>query len=78
MAAEGHRVHEVTVTDAELATVLSPYEPDSHIVLNWCEELLPGLSRCNAQMAACLDELGYTYTVSPSDVRSLSWNKAVT
>ena len=61
LVAEGHRVHEVPVTGTDLAAVLTPYEPAKHIVLNWCEEL-PGIPHSDAQVAACLEQLGYTYT----------------
>lgn len=75
LVAEGHRVHEVPVTDTDIATVLEPYKPAKHIVFNWCEEL-PGIPHSDAQVAACLEQLGYTYTGSPPEVLSLSWDKA--
>ncbi len=72
---EGHRVFEVPVTGMDLAAALAPYDPREHIVFNWCEEL-PGLPRSDAQVVSQLERLGYTYTGSPPDVLSLSWDKA--
>jgi D-alanine-D-alanine ligase len=75
LIAEGHRVFEAPIFSANLAAALAPFDPRSHIVFNWCEEL-PGIPRSDVQVAAILEQLGYTYTGSPPEVMSLSWDKA--
>lgn len=75
LTAEGHRVFEAPVTGADLTETLAPFDPDKHIVFNWCEEL-PGIPRSDVQVALLLERLGYTYTGSPPEVLSLSWDKA--
>jgi len=75
LIAEGLRVFEAPVTTEDLAAALAPFDPGSHIVLNWCEEL-PGIPRSDAQVAAILERLGYTYSGSSPEVLSLTWDKA--
>lgn len=75
LMAEGLRVFDVPVTDADLAAALAPFDPGTHIVFNWCEEL-PGIPRSDAQVAELLELLGYAYSGSPPDVLSLTWDKA--
>jgi D-alanine-D-alanine ligase len=75
LGAQGHRIFEAPVRGLDLAAALAPFDPGDHIVLNWCEEL-PGMPHSDAQVVTILEELGYTYTGSPSTVLSLSWDKA--
>ena len=35
----GHHVQEVCVQSAELETALESFNPDEHLIFNWCEEL---------------------------------------
>ncbi|MBN1846952.1 MAG: hypothetical protein JW932_00045 [Deltaproteobacteria bacterium] len=74
LIAEGHRVVDVPVTNADLAAVLRPFDPCSHIIFNCCEEL-PGIPKSDVRAAMILEELGYIYTGSPPEVLSLSWDK---
>ena len=75
LIAEGHRVFEVPITNADLAAVLAPFDPGSHIIFNWCDEL-PGIPSSEAQVAVLLEQLGYTYTGSPPKTLAQSWDKA--
>nr|MBC7245257.1 hypothetical protein [Chloroflexota bacterium] len=70
----GHPVTTVPVSNAELAAYLGEYDPDQHIVFNWCESL-PGVPYSEAQVAQTLSALGFTYTGSPASVLTLSWAK---
>ena len=70
----GHPVEDVPVFNANLNEWLQDYDPDDHIVLNWCEEL-PGASHSEAFVAQALSELNFTYTGSPPDVLAFSWDK---
>jgi D-alanine-D-alanine ligase len=74
LIAEGHRVIETPVTHADLAAVLAPFDPATHIIFNWCEEF-PGIPRSDVQVAGLLEQLGYAYTGSPPEVLALSWDK---
>jgi D-alanine-D-alanine ligase len=71
---QGHSVVEAQVRDKNLERILEPFEPDKFIVFNWCEEL-PGLTRSDARVTAVLENMGFTYTGSPSNVLTLSWDK---
>jgi D-alanine-D-alanine ligase len=72
---DGYRVHEVPLCDGDLAGALAPFDPQAHIVFNWCEEL-PGCLRGDVRVTQVLEQLGFNYTGSPSEVLALSWDKA--
>ncbi len=74
LVAEGHPVIDLPVLSPDLVKSLRPYDPDGHIVLNWCEEI-PTQPKSEVDVVALLEELSYTYTGSPSDVLALSWDK---
>jgi len=71
---QGHSVVEAPVRDTDLDRILQPYSPDRLIVFNWCEEL-PGSTRSDARVAEVLEYMGFTYTGSPPEVLTLSWDK---
>jgi len=70
----GHPVENVAVCDTDLTGRLQGYDPEQHIVLNWCESL-PRLARSEALIPRTLESLGFTYTGSPPDVLLSSWDK---
>jgi D-alanine-D-alanine ligase len=71
---EGHPVVNVPVHDTNLKAILSTYNPDEYVVLNWCEDL-PGLAHSDALVAQTLESLRFSYTGSPPSVLALSWDK---
>ncbi len=71
---EGHPVGELRVTDSLLAMNLSFWDPGKLVVLNWCESI-PGLEKSEPLVPVALETLGFTYTGSPPEVLSLSWDK---
>jgi len=71
---EGHPVVNVPVHDSNLKSVLSLYDPDDYVVLNWCEDI-PGLAHSDALVAHTLESLRFSYTGSPPSVLALSWDK---
>jgi D-alanine-D-alanine ligase len=71
---QGHPVTNVPVFNADLSSCLSSYDPDRHIVFNWCEEI-PGVPHSEALAAETLEELDFTYTGSTPEVLRLCWHK---
>jgi D-alanine-D-alanine ligase len=71
---EGHPVVEVPIWNSRLADTLKPFNPQGHIVLNWCEEL-PGAPRSDFMVAQTLETLNFTYTGSSPHVLAFSWDK---
>ncbi len=74
LSAEGHSVTDLPVTSPDIESLLRPYHPKDHIVLNWCEEL-PGQPKSEVEVAAFLEASGYIYTGSSPEVLALSYDK---
>jgi D-alanine-D-alanine ligase len=64
----------ITVRSDDLASYLEGYDPDRHIVFNWCEEI-PGIPRSEALPPRTLETLKFTYTGSTPDVLTFCWDK---
>lgn len=71
---EGHPVINVPVHDDDLKEVLSAYNPEEYVVLNWCEDL-SGFSHSDVVAAEILEASHFAYTGSSPSVLSLSWDK---
>ena len=71
---QGHPVANVPVYDADLSACLSYYNPDKHIVFNWCEDI-PGVPHSEALAARMLEELNFTYSGSTPEVLHSCWDK---
>jgi len=72
--AEGHTVINTPLFDDNLASVLISFDPQSHIVLNWCESI-PGVPKSESHVVRTLEEMNFTYTGSETSTIELSWNK---
>ena len=72
----GHSVVPLPLTDADLPSLLAPYDPSRYVVFNWCEGL-PGVARSDHAVPHLLDELNFTYTGATGDVLSLSRDKSL-
>jgi D-alanine-D-alanine ligase len=70
----GHNVDEVCVQSAELETLLEGFNPDEHLILNWCEEF-PGVPHSEYLVAQTLESLGFTFTGAGSHTLSLGQHK---
>jgi D-alanine-D-alanine ligase len=70
----GHSVHEVCLQSAELEALLTDYNPDKYVILNWCEEL-PGLPLSEHKVAQKLEQLGFTFTGSDSRTLAIGQDK---
>jgi hypothetical protein len=71
---QGHPVTNVPVFNPDLISCLSSYDPDRHIVFNWCEDI-PGVPHSEALAAETLDQLDFTYTGSTPEVLRSCWLK---
>lgn len=72
----GHSVVPLPLTDADLPSLLAPYDPARYVVFNWCEGL-PGVARSDHAVPHLLDELNFTYTGATGEVLSLSRDKSM-
>ena len=70
----GHHVQEVCVQSAELETALEGFNPDEHLIFNWCEEL-PGIPRSEHMVAQTLERMGFTFTGAGSQSLTLGQDK---
>ena len=73
----GHPVHAVCVQSAELESALKDFDPDEHLIFNWCEEL-PGIPHSEYQVAQALERLGFTYTGTDSHALAVNQDKRLT
>jgi D-alanine-D-alanine ligase len=71
---QGHPVDNIAVIDANLESHLRSYDPNEHIILNWCEEL-PGMPRSEARVAQILEQMNFVFTGSSSHCLLNSWDK---
>lgn len=71
----GHSVVPLPLTDADLPSLLAPYDPSRYVVFNWCEGL-PGVDRSDHAVARALEDLNFTYTGATGDVLWLSRDKS--
>jgi D-alanine-D-alanine ligase len=71
----GHPVRVVPIAGGNLAVELAAFDPEDHIVFNWCESL-PGISYSEALVAETLESLGFVYTGADSRALALSQDKA--
>lgn len=70
----GYRTIQVPVTDSDLDTVLTQYDPQQCIVFNWCESI-PGISHSESIVIEYLERKGYTFTGSGSSAIALAQDK---
>jgi D-alanine-D-alanine ligase len=70
----GHAVSPVALEADELQVRLSGYDPQTHVVFNWCEEI-PGMARSAGFVARELERLGYTFTGADSRTLQASYDK---
>ena len=70
----GRPLTAITVRNADLPSYLHDYDPNGHLLFNWCEEI-PGISHSEALVPQTLEALKFTYTGSTSDVLTFCWDK---
>ncbi|MFH1912516.1 MAG: ATP-grasp domain-containing protein [Pseudomonadota bacterium] len=70
----GHPVAMVPVSDSDLSAALRPFDPSSHIVFNWCENL-PATPRSESLVAQILESLGFVFTGAGGRALTLAQDK---
>ena len=70
----GHPTTPVRVTDSDLDSALSGYDPQEYLVFNWCESL-PGLHNSECNVVQFLEQYGYTFTGATSATLELTSDK---
>jgi len=71
---EGHTVINTPLCENDLASVLAPFDPQSHIVFNWCESI-PGIPKSEPAVVRTLEQMNFVYTGSGTEAIERSWNK---
>ena len=74
ITAEGHTVINTPIRDNNLASVLASFDPQSHIVFNWCESI-PGVPKSEPDVVRTLEQMNFIYTGSGTETIERSWNK---
>ncbi len=70
----GHPVTSVPLTHNDLHSTMSGFDPDSFVVLNWCEEL-PGIPNSEVRVVNTLESLNFTYTGATAHALTLCQDK---
>jgi D-alanine-D-alanine ligase len=70
----GHPVQTVCIQSVELEAALESFNPDEHLIFNWCEEL-PGIPHSESQVVNTLEKIGFTYTGASAEALTLSQDK---
>ena len=70
----GYKTTLVPVTDGNLDAVLSPFDPNEHIVFNWCESLR-GVNHGEWLVAEYLEEHNYVFTGASAVTLALAQDK---
>jgi D-alanine-D-alanine ligase len=74
VSAVGHPITLVPVSDSDLPAVLRPFDPGSHVILNWCETL-PAIPKSESLVARILEEMGFAFTGADASALTLSQDK---
>ncbi len=74
ITAEGRTVINTPIREDNIASVLTSFDPQSHIVLNWCESI-PGVPKSEPDVVRTLEQMNFIYTGSGTETIERSWNK---
>jgi D-alanine-D-alanine ligase len=70
----GYPTTYVPLTDANLAATLDGFDPQQHLVFNWCESI-PGIPHSESRVARELERLRFTFTGADANTLTLSEDK---
>lgn len=74
LKAIGHSVIPLQLEDANINQLFEKYNPKDYVVFNWCEGI-PGIPFSFGKAAHALEELGFSFTGSPSAILNLNDDK---
>jgi D-alanine-D-alanine ligase len=74
MVSTGHQMTLVAVTNSDLDTTLTPFDPLDYIVFNWCESI-PGIDHSEWLVAEYLEQRGFTFTGASAATIALNQDK---
>lgn len=74
LSAAGYPTTLVQVTNSDLDSVLSNYNPQEYVIFNWCESL-PGINHSEWLVVDYLEQKGFTFTGASSSTLALSQDK---
>jgi len=77
LAAEGHAVCTVSLSDQHLTAALAELEPSAQVVFNWCESY-PCVPHSEPLVARDLENAGFVYTGAPASAIAIAQDKAET
>ena len=70
----GHPTTLVPVSDSDLTAALRPFDPLSHIVLNWCDNI-PAVPKSESRVPQILESLGFAFTGADASALTLAQHK---
>ncbi|MDD4972656.1 MAG: ATP-grasp domain-containing protein [Paludibacter sp.] len=70
----GYRMTLVPITNGDIDSVLSNFDPLKHIVFNWCENI-PGIKNSEWLVAHHLERRGFTFTGASTSSMTLAQDK---
>jgi D-alanine-D-alanine ligase len=70
----GHPITLLPVSDSDLPAALRPFDPGSHIVLNWCDNL-PAIPKSEPLVVRILESTGFAFTGAGASALELSQDK---
>ncbi len=70
----GHPTAMLPIEHQDLTSTLSPFDPSSYIVFNWCEGI-PGVPHSEPLMVQFLESQGFAFTGAGSDTLALAQDK---
>lgn len=72
----GHPITLLPLSDSDLPAALRPFDPGTHVILNWCENL-PAIPKTESLVTRILESLGYAFTGADAAALERSQNKRI-
>jgi len=70
----GHPITLLPLSDNDLSAALRPFDPDSHVIFNWCESL-PDVPKSEALVTRILESMGFAFTGADASTLERSQDK---
>lgn len=72
-----YKVINIPIRNTDIYSILSKYDPETHVIFNCCESL-PGINHSESRVTAILESLHFSYTGSDTKTLDLCWDKKKT